>query len=122
MKDLVEKRFRHMLMALRSFISIFLLICFVVTCCTVIFLEAMQKAMNIELQRADIQYAAKITFGNVILLSLLCAVIDALRRKIMVGRPVKRIVRASERVMRGDLLVRIKKSPASTQPMVLTQL
>lgn len=104
-----EKRFRRVLGALTGFLSFFLLMCFVITCCMLLFLTIMQTTMDINLQQNEIQFAARVTFGNVILLSLICSVIDAVRRKIMVGRPVRKIVNASEKVMRGDLSVRIEK-------------
>lgn len=43
-----------------------------------------------------------------LLLSLLCTVIDAVRRWIMVERPVRRIVAGAEKIMQGDLSTRIQ--------------
>lgn len=63
--------------------------------------------MAIELTKAQIHDAAIITFNNVILLSLLCTIVDSLRRKWMVERPVKRIVAAAEKIMSGDFKVQI---------------
>lgn len=53
------------------------------------------------------EQAAKVTFLNVLLLSLLCTVIDGIRRKIMVDRPVRKITSAAEQIMKGDFSVRI---------------
>lgn len=100
----------RMWIAMRHFFSFFLLMCFVITCCMLLFLRTMTERMGLVIYKEGIQLAASVTFGNVILLSLLCAVIDVLRRRIMVGRPVKKIICASERVMRGDLSVRIEKT------------
>ena len=44
---------------------------------------------------------------NVILLSLICSVIDGIRSKFMIDRPVRRIVKAAEQIMKGDFTVRI---------------
>lgn len=57
--------------------------------------------------REYIEQAAKVTFLNVILLSLVCTVIDSIRRRFMVKRPVKKIVNAAEQIMKGDFSVRI---------------
>ena len=95
--------------AVQHFFSFFFLMCFVITCCMLLFLQTMTKMMGTEFQQEEIEMAAKVTFGNVIFLSLLCAIVDAVRRRIMVGRPVRRIIHASERVMQGDLSVRIQK-------------
>lgn len=93
--------------AVQRFFSFFLLMCFVTTCSMLLFLNTMARMMGLELPQEGIQLAARVTFGNVVLLSLLCAVIDAVRRRIMVDRPVGKIIEASEKVMGGDLSVRI---------------
>ena len=67
----------------------------------------MTRATGFELTQKYIEQAAKVTFLNVALLSLLCTVIDGIRRRIMVKRPVKRIVSAAEQIMKGDFSVRI---------------
>jgi signal transduction histidine kinase len=51
-----------------------------------------------------------LTFANVIGLSLLCCTVDAVRRHYMVDMPVKKITAAVERMMQGDLSVRIEKT------------
>ncbi|MCM1167871.1 MAG: HAMP domain-containing histidine kinase [Lachnospiraceae bacterium] len=109
MRKIDEKQLRRALRAITGFLSFFLLMSFVISCCMVLFLTIMQSSMNIELQQSEIQQAAKLTFANVILLSLLCAVIDEIRRHIMVDRPVKKIVHASQKIMGGDFSVRVEK-------------
>lgn len=109
MKRQKGERRKRLWMAARQFFSFFLLMCFVITCCMLLFLNTMTKIMGTELSREEIELAAKITFANVVLLSLLCAGIDAIRRHIMVERPVRRIIYAAEKVMGGDFSVRIKK-------------
>lgn len=89
-------------------VPFFLLMSFVITCCMLLFINTMSAAMGLELSKAEISSAAKVTFLNVVLLSLICTVIDVLRRKYMVERPVKLIVSAAEKIMRGDLSVRIR--------------
>ncbi|MCI8524436.1 MAG: HAMP domain-containing histidine kinase [Oscillospiraceae bacterium] len=101
------KRRTRVLAAARRFLTFFLLMCFIVTCCMLLFLNTLQAATGWEFREAELQPAARITFGNVVLLSLLCAVIDAVRRRVMVERPVGRIIRAFERVMAGDLTARV---------------
>ena len=51
--------------------------------------------------------AAKLTFGNVLLISFGAATIDYIRRKRMVDQPVKQIMDALDQVMQGDFTVRI---------------
>ena len=93
--------------SIRRYLIFFLLMAFVITCCMILFLNMMTRATGFELTQEYIEQAAKVTFLNVALLSLLCTVIDGIRRRIMVKRPVKRIVSAAEQIMKGDFSVRI---------------
>ena len=102
-----EERIKYYLLSLQRYCSFFMLMSFIITCCMVLFLNRMQEAAGISLSETDIGEAARVTFLNVILLSLLCTVIDGIRRKFMVERPVRQIVSAAERIMQGDLNVRI---------------
>ena len=72
-----------------------------------LFVTTLSDSLNITLTDENLAMAAKLTFGNVVLLSLGFTVIDALRRKWAVDRPVKRITRAAEQIMAGDFSVRI---------------
>ena len=99
---------QHWLFSLQRYVIFFLLMSFVVTCCMLLFLNTMVKNMEIDLNEEGIRQAAKLTFLNVVLISLLCTVIDGIRRKFMIGRPVRRIVDAAEKVMNGDFSVHIQ--------------
>ncbi len=68
---------------------------------------AMQETTDIVFTEENINIAAKLTFGNVVFLSLICTIIDAIRRKLTVEKPVKKIVSAAERIAKGDYSVRI---------------
>ena len=87
-----DSRLRRFLFSLRSYAAFFLLMSFVITCCMVLFLKTLQQTLGISFTEANIRSAAVATFGNVLFLSLLCTVIDGVRRKFMVERPVRRIV------------------------------
>ena len=86
----------------------FLLVAFVITCCTMLFVSTLSDTLGITLTDTNISAAAKLTFWNVALLSLIFTVIDALRRKLTVERPVKRITDAAEKIIQGDFSVRVK--------------
>lgn len=51
--------------------------------------------------------SALVTLANICVMTVLCTAIDAVRRKVMVERPVKRILDATERITAGDFSVRI---------------
>ncbi len=82
---------------------------FVITCCMVLFLNTMSNSMRIEFTEENITAAAKLTFLNIVFISLICTVIDAIRRKITVDRPVKKIVAAAEQLSKGNYSVRVPK-------------
>lgn len=109
MEKAKKERLQRVLFALRRYFVFFLAMCFIITCCMILFLNTMSAITGLELQRDQIKPAAELTFFNIMLLSLICALIDAVRRRIMVDRPVRRIVRAAEKIMQGDLSVRIEK-------------
>ena len=103
-----DSKFRRFLFSLRSYVAFFLLMSFVITCCMLLFLNALAGSMEITYTERGIRLAAVTTFVNVIFLSLLCTVIDGVRRKYMVERPVQRIVQGAEKLMQGDFSIRIE--------------
>ena len=101
------KRLERAAHFLLRYIPFFLLISFVTTCCLILFLKQMQSAMDIEFTEQNLRKAASLTFANVLLLSVLFSVIDAVRRRYVIERPVRRIAEAAKRIMEGDFSVRI---------------
>ena len=89
------------------YLLFFVMVAFLVTCCMMLFLRTLAATLHITFTGDNLSTAAKLTFGNVVLLSLLFTVVDALRRKWAVDRPVKRITDAVNQMMAGDFSVRI---------------
>ena len=102
-----DKRIRRILKAVNNFIVFFLLVGFIVSCCTMLFVQVMSRTMGLELTSENIAAAAKITMLNVILLTLLLTLCDIIRRRLTVDRPVKTILNAGRRLTGGDFTVRI---------------
>lgn len=98
----------RVLYSAQRFMSFFLLISFVVSCCMRLFLFYFQQSSGIEFTKKMIELAAKLTFGNVILISLLFTLIDTIRRYFTVTRPVRHIIGGVEKIMSGDFSVRVK--------------
>lgn len=103
-----KRSFKKILFGISSWCVFFLLAAFVVTCCMTLFLKVMSRTLEINFNEENISAAAKLTFGNVILISLLFTATDAVRRRLMVERPTKRITDAGERITNGDFSVRIE--------------
>ncbi len=100
---------KKFLRAVNQFLIFFLLVAFVITCCTMLFVRTFSATSHIELTAENLELAAKVTFANVVLLSLIFYLIDNVRRKVTVERPVNRILEAAEKIMKGDFSVRIQK-------------
>ncbi len=103
-----QDRIHVVLKWLNHYLVFFVLVGFVVTSCMMLFVTTLSKTLGIVLTEENIAAAAKLTFGNVLLLTFLFAVVDAVRRKYTVDVPVKRIIDGAEKMMQGDFTVRIK--------------
>lgn len=97
----------RVLRAVSNYLLFFLLAAFLVTCCISLFTTTLMDSLGIVLTGEDLTSAAKLTFLNVILLSLMFTVIDALRRKLTVERSAKRIAEAAKQIVAGDFSVRV---------------
>ena len=100
---------KNVLKWINHYLVFFLIVAFVITCCTMLFVSVLQSSLGVTLTEEDIGTAAKITFANVVLLSLIFTIIDAVRRKMTVERPIKNITEAAEKLVQGDFSVRIKQ-------------
>ena len=99
---------RAVLKWLNHYFVFFLLVSFVITCCTMLFVSILEHSLQITLTEENITTAAKITFLNVALLSLIFTVFDKVRRKLTVEGAVKRITDAAEKINRGDFSARVQ--------------
>jgi signal transduction histidine kinase len=103
-----KRRFRSMLKAVNNYVVFFLTVAFAVSCCMLLFVNTLSDSMGLVFNEENIGTAAKVTFVNVLLLTLLFGTIDYVRRKLMVERPVKIITQATAQIMQGDFSVRVR--------------
>lgn len=96
------KKGRMRLMSIWQFGLFFLLVAFVVTCNFLLFMRSM------ELNEQEIRDAAPITFYNIIFLTVLFCILDSIRRRRTIVKPVKRIQEGIDRVIKGDFTTRIE--------------
>lgn len=92
---------------LYNYFLFFLLVAFLVTCSMLLFVTVLANSLHITLNSENVGLAAKLTLGNVIFLSILFTMIDAIRRKLTTERMTKHIAEAAKRLMQGDFSVRI---------------
>ena len=93
---------------LYNYLLFFLLVAFLVTCSTMLFVTTLRDTLNLQLTSGNVNMAAKLTFGNVIFLSTLFTLIDYIRRKFTTERITKHIAQAAQKVVKGDFSVRIE--------------
>jgi len=101
----------NILFALYNYFVFFILVAFIITCSTMLFVSTLSENLSVTITSENVSAAAKITFWNVLLLTLILTVCDAVRRRLTVARPIKHITEAAEKIMQGDFSVRI--SPVS---------
>ena len=104
---------KRILESVNSFLLFFLTVGFIVSCCMMLFVSVLADTMGLSLTAENIASAAKLTFGNVILITFLFKLADSVRRKIMVERPTKIITEATEKITSGDFSVRIPPMQSS---------
>ena len=94
---------------LNNYLLFFLMVAFLVTCCIMLFANALIDSLGVTLTGDNLATAAKLTFANVILLSLLVTSIDAIRRKLTVERTAQQIAEATKKIVSGDFSARVPK-------------
>lgn len=99
---------KKILKSISRYLSFFLMVAFLVTCSTALFATLLSDSLNITLNGDNLDMAAKLTFANVIILSLLFTIIDAVRRKLTVERAAKQIKDAASRLVKGDFSARVE--------------
>ena len=99
---------QKVLKAINGYIVFFLVVAFAVTCCMMLFVRTLGNTMGLVFNEENIGAAAKLTFGNVVLITVLFSTFDLVRRKLTVERPVKRITAATEKIMEGDFSTEIQ--------------
>ena len=88
--------------SIKSYIFYFLLLAFVISCCFLLFLN------HLTLYYGSVEKSAKLTFINILFISLVFTLIDGIYRKITVERPLRSILEATEKLTGGNFNVRIK--------------
>ena len=99
---------KRILRAMLNYLIFFMLSAFLATCCVSLFAATLMDSLGVTLTSENVNVAAKLTFANVLALSLLFTLFDALRRKLTVERTTRRIAAAAKRIAAGDYSVRVQ--------------
>lgn len=106
------------LRGLYHYVLFFLLVAFLVSSTMSLFVSTLSDDLGITLTGENLSRAAKLTFLNVLLLSVLLTAFDILRRKLTTERITGRIAAATKEIVKGNFDVRI---PQSTARLVLDE-
>lgn len=102
-----DGRMRGWLLALRRFVLLFAAMAFVLTCCMLLFLNTLIDTTGVSWSHGQLELAARLTFANVVALSVIGAVADGIRRRLVVDRPIRRIGEVADRIAMGDFSARV---------------
>ena len=91
-----------------NYLLFFLMVAFVIACSTMLFASVFSDTLGIELTGDNLSQAAKLTFLNIIFLSVLFTIIDAIRRKFTTQIITEHIAYAAKKIVEGDFSVRIE--------------
>ena len=86
----------------------FALVGFVISCNLTLFLNILQRDTGIVFTKENIYFAAVFTFVNALFLGIAFTLVDFIRRKILVQRPVKKIHDFTEKLTHGDFKAQLK--------------
>lgn len=106
----VHSTWHKLLKSISNFFIFFLMVAFVVTCSTMLFVSILIKTLGIAMTAQTLGSAAKLTFLNVFLISLLFSIFDSIRRSLTVERAARRISEAAKRIVSGDLDARVENT------------
>ncbi|MBP3339863.1 MAG: HAMP domain-containing histidine kinase [Lachnospiraceae bacterium] len=95
---------------LYNYVLFFMLVAFLVTCSMLLFITVLSESLDVEFTEENIALSAKLTFGNVIFLSVIFTIIDAVRRKFTTEKITEKIASAAKKVVEGDFSVRIEQT------------
>ena len=97
-----------LLRVIYNYVLFFVVVAFLVSCSMTLFLTVAVDTLNLNLTTQNIGLAAKLTFGNVILLSAILTFVDTIRRKMTTEKITKHIANAAGKIVQGDFNVRIE--------------
>ena len=107
-----ESAWNAVLRILYHYVLFFLLVAFLVSCTMSLFVSTLSGDLGLTLTEEDLARAAKLTFFDVLLLSVLITAVDIVRRKLTTERITGRIAAATKEIVKGNFDVRIPQSTA----------
>lgn len=104
---------KRILLSIYRFLLFFVMVAFVLTCNMTLFLHLLSQNTDIVFTRENTTLAALFTFWNAVFLGCAFAIVNIIRRKIAIQRPIKKILEVTKKLTNGDFSTRIKPMPSS---------
>lgn len=101
-----DRRVKFSLFSPLRFLFYFIFVGFIVTVSFLLFFSGDDK--DIHLEWTTLNSRAIRTLVNILFLCVAFSVIDIIKKKITIGRPINRIIEATRKITNGDFSVRIK--------------
>lgn len=100
----------------------FIMVAFILTCNMMLFLELLSRISGFVFTKENTYLAALFTFWNAVFLGFVFAIVNVIRRKIVIQRPIKKILEVTQKLTDGDFTARIKPMPTSDFGPVISDL
>ena len=113
---------KKFLFVLYRYLLFFGIVSFVISCNMVLFLSILQRDAGIVYTKEDIRIAAIFTFWNAVFLGVIFTVVDFIRRKILVKKPVEKIQKFTQKITYGDFSARLKPIHIGEYNKIVTDL
>lgn len=99
---------KRIVCAAYRYLLFFVMTAFLASCTMSLFVSTFSRDLGLVLTGENLNRAAKLTFLNVMLLSVLFTLFDVVRRKLTTERITNRIAAATRQLVQGDFSIRIK--------------
>lgn len=113
---------KKILVSIYRFLLFFVMVAFVLTTNMTLFLHLLSQSADIEFTRENTQLAALFTFWNAVFLGCAFAIVNIIRRKIAIQRPINKILEVTHKLTSGDFSARVKPMPLSDFNNIITDL
>lgn len=102
-----KKWWKNVLQGIYHYLLFFGLAALLTSCTLSLFVRALSRDLGVILTEENLNRAAKLAFGSVIVLSILFAVLDKIHRRLTTEKITKYIVSAARQMMQGNFQIRI---------------
>lgn len=101
----MKKKFQMSVFSFVNYVLIFISICVIVTVAIMVFLWG----SGLVIPRSFVEFRAKLTFASIFVMAAIFTLIMGISRKSRIEKPVKSILKATQKITAGDFSARIQE-------------